>query len=250
MNDEQLLTLVRETDPHPAARPLPGLLRPRATTRIEVHRRIDTPTLRSGTLDPPREEDDLRVAPNQITPPRPRRVWLSVAASLAFLAGLGALIVWLQASGEDESSLSVAAEEQDQPPESDVEPRVPIPPQEETPAVPDPAETADPAEDPDPAAAPDPAEKRLIVPYSGVDVVLPDPSGSAATGGSPEPDFGDVVAGDDGVGPLSLGTVDVLPGTDYLDFFFEVCAWDRIENCFRDAQFKTPETLPDGTGPF
>ena len=72
--------------------------------------------------------------------------------------------------------------------------------------------------------------------------LMADASGAAATGGTPLPDVAGAVLGDDGVGPLPLGTVSELPDSHYLNFLFELC-FDADE-CFRDAVFMDPNN-PD-----
>lgn len=69
---------------------------------------------------------------------------------------------------------------------------------------------------------------------------------SAVTGGTPLPDVANAVPGDDGAGPLPLGTITELPGEDYLDFLFEFCTPD----CFRDAHFMNPDDPNLGSGPW
>jgi hypothetical protein len=83
---------------------------------------------------------------------------------------------------------------------------------------------------------------------SGGELVF-DGSGSAATGGSPLPDVGGVVAGDDGSGPLPLGTVSGIPDSVQLDFLFEFC-WGPNGGCFRDGHFMDPSNPGVGSGPF
>ncbi len=80
---------------------------------------------------------------------------------------------------------------------------------------------------------------------SGGELVV-DGSGSAATGGSPLPAFGAVVAGDDGSGPLPLGAVSGIPDSVRLDFLFEFCGGQ----CFRDGHFMDPDNPGVGSGPF
>ncbi len=77
----------------------------------------------------------------------------------------------------------------------------------------------------------------------------PDASGASATGGSPLPDVEGAVIGDDGSGPLALGTVDGLPNEDRLDFLFEFCGW-YTPDCFRDAHFMDPTNPSAGSGPW
>lgn len=76
--------------------------------------------------------------------------------------------------------------------------------------------------------------------------VVADGSGVAPSGGSPLPDVGGSVVGDDGLGPLALGSVAVLPGSVQVDFLFEFC-WGP---CFRDGHFMDPEGSGLGSGPF
>ena len=67
-----------------------------------------------------------------------------------------------------------------------------------------------------------------------------------ATGGSPLPDVVGAVAGDDGAGPLPIGSVTTLPEGVQLDFLFEFC-WGP---CFRDAHFMDPDNPGIGSGVF
>ncbi len=69
---------------------------------------------------------------------------------------------------------------------------------------------------------------------------------SAETGGTPLPDIENAIAGDDGTGPLSLGTIDKLPDNVHLNFLFEFCH----SGCFRDAHFMDPDDPSYGSGPF
>ena len=88
------------------------------------------------------------------------------------------------------------------------------------------------------------------VPQVVDEVVAPelvvDGSGVAATGGSPEPDVVGAEAGDDGSGPLPLGSVTGVPESVRLDFLFEFC-WGP---CFRDAHFMDPDNPGVGSGVF
>jgi hypothetical protein len=61
-----------------------------------------------------------------------------------------------------------------------------------------------------------------------------DASGASPNGGSPRPDYEGTVPGDDGTGPLPLGTINELPSSSRLDFLYELCNGDT---CFRDAIF-------------
>jgi hypothetical protein len=72
-----------------------------------------------------------------------------------------------------------------------------------------------------------------------------DASGSASTGGTPQPEFAGATLGDSGAGPQRLGVVTQLPGDDYLDFLFEFCPG---ETCFRDAHFTQPGNPTRGAG--
>lgn len=58
------------------------------------------------------------------------------------------------------------------------------------------------------------------------------------TGGTPLPDIDGALLGDDGTGPLPLGTIGDLPDSTRLDFLFEFC-WS---GCYRDAHFMDPDT--------
>ena len=64
------------------------------------------------------------------------------------------------------------------------------------------------------------------------------------TGGSPLPDMAGALPGDDGTGPLPLGTINDAPNPDRLDFLFEFC-WPE---CFRDAHWMDPENPTKGSG--
>ena len=76
--------------------------------------------------------------------------------------------------------------------------------------------------------------------------LVADASGVAASGGTPEPDVSGSVLGDDGSGPLPLGSVSNLPESVQLDFLFELC-WGT---CFRDAHFMDPDAPDVGSGVF
>lgn len=67
-----------------------------------------------------------------------------------------------------------------------------------------------------------------------------DASGAAATGGTPLPEFGGAVAGDDGAERLPLGVVTVPTYADRLDFLAEPCAGFG-DSCYRDAVFVNPD---------
>jgi len=67
-----------------------------------------------------------------------------------------------------------------------------------------------------------------------------------ATGGSPLPDYAGAVDGDDGSGPLPLGSITALPDSVQVDFLFEFC-WGP---CFRDGHFMDPDNPGFGSGPF
>lgn len=84
---------------------------------------------------------------------------------------------------------------------------------------------------------PDSIRPEDVIGSGREDVALP-------TGGTPLPDFAGAVAGDDGTGPLPLGTVDEPPANHRLDFLFEFCRPD----CFRDAHFMDPEDPRVGSG--
>jgi hypothetical protein len=82
----------------------------------------------------------------------------------------------------------------------------------------------------------------VIVPR---DAVAGSPAGrSRPTGGSPLPDFAGALVGDDGAGPLPLGTIDDVPDDDRLDFLFEPCR----PGCFRDAHWMDPVNPRLGSG--
>ena len=68
--------------------------------------------------------------------------------------------------------------------------------------------------------------------------------GSLPTGGTPLPDVAGALPGDDGSGPLPLGTITEVPNADRLDFLFEFC---RPE-CYRDAHWLDPENPELGSG--
>ena len=89
---------------------------------------------------------------------------------------------------------------------------------------------------------------RAVSGLSGsvVDVVLL-PSGSASTGGTPQPEIVGATLGDAGTERLPLGVVSELPSHDYLNFLFELC-W--FEPCFRDAHFTQTADPTKGSGPF
>jgi hypothetical protein len=74
-----------------------------------------------------------------------------------------------------------------------------------------------------------------------------DESGAAPTAGTPPPDVEGASPGDDGEGPMPLGTITTLPDTVRLDFLFEFCGNDV---CWRDAHFVDPENPDLGSGPF
>jgi hypothetical protein len=90
------------------------------------------------------------------------------------------------------------------------------------------------------------AERRGIEEEIFLPEIVADASGSAPTGGSPLPDVAGAVAGDDGSGPLPLGSVTTLPESVQLDFLFEFC-WGP---CFRDAHFMDPDNPGVGSGVF
>lgn len=60
------------------------------------------------------------------------------------------------------------------------------------------------------------------------------------------PDFSTALPGDDGVGPLPLGSVDEVPNENRLDFLFELCR--PGEECVFDAHFVDPENPKFGIG--
>ena len=67
---------------------------------------------------------------------------------------------------------------------------------------------------------------------------------SLPTGGTPLPDVAGALAGDDGTGPLPLGTITDVPNLDRLDFLFELCSAD----CIRDAHWIDPSRPWLGSG--
>lgn len=71
----------------------------------------------------------------------------------------------------------------------------------------------------------------------------PSPLGPA-TGGTPLPDVAGALPGDDGDGPLPLGTIDDVPNADRLDFLFELCQ----PECYRDAHWLDPNDPKLGSG--
>ena len=76
---------------------------------------------------------------------------------------------------------------------------------------------------------------------------VPRPRGDVATlptGGTPLPDIARARPGDDGRGPLPLGTINDAPNPDRLDFLFEFC-WPE---CFRDAHWMDPQNPELGSG--
>lgn len=62
--------------------------------------------------------------------------------------------------------------------------------------------------------------------------------------GEPLPDLAGVLPGDDGIGPLPLGTIDEVPNADRLDFLFEFCR----PGCERDAHWMDPLDPKMGSG--
>lgn len=77
--------------------------------------------------------------------------------------------------------------------------------------------------------------------------LAPDASGASPTAGTPLPDVEGAVLGDDGEGPLPLGTVTTIPDSVRLDFLFEFCSGDV---CWRDAHFIDPDRPDMGSGQF
>ena len=71
-----------------------------------------------------------------------------------------------------------------------------------------------------------------------------DQAATLPTGGTPLPDFAGAIPGDDGAGPMPLGTVHELPGNVRLDFLFEFCG----PECYRDAHFTDPSNPLVGSG--
>ncbi len=69
-------------------------------------------------------------------------------------------------------------------------------------------------------------------------------SPTAPEQGTPLPDFAGALPGDDGIGPLPLGTIDDVPNADRLDFLFEFCA----PECHRDAHWIDPQNPKLGSG--
>jgi hypothetical protein len=67
---------------------------------------------------------------------------------------------------------------------------------------------------------------------------------SAPTGGTPLPDVAGALPGDDGKGPLPLGSINDVPNADRLDFLFELCS----SGCFRDAHWLDPQNPNRGSG--
>jgi hypothetical protein len=97
-----------------------------------------------------------------------------------------------------------------------------------------------------PAPAEAPVLSRSVTAAQNDEQPLADASGTAPTGGSPLPDFAGAVAGDDGSGPLPLGSITTLPESVRLNFLFEFC-WGP---CYRDAHFMDPDNPGVGSGPF
>jgi hypothetical protein len=61
------------------------------------------------------------------------------------------------------------------------------------------------------------------------------------TGGTPLPDMAAALPGDGGMGPLPLGSIDVVPDDTRLDFLFQL-------GCFRDAHWIDPQRPGMGSG--
>ena len=103
-------------------------------------------------------------------------------------------------------------------------------------------------------ALPVPVLVALRVPVPVRSPPVPRPTHDVATlptGGTPLPDIAGARPGDDGRGPLPLGTINDAPNPDRLDFLFEFC-WPK---CFRDRTGWTPEPEAglgrlDGCRPF
>ena len=78
--------------------------------------------------------------------------------------------------------------------------------------------------------------------------LLPSPRAVAAVvapeRGDARQDFAGSLPGDDGVGPLALGTINGLPNPDRLDFLFEFCT----PACNRDAHWMHPSNPKVGSG--
>jgi len=68
--------------------------------------------------------------------------------------------------------------------------------------------------------------------------------GSLPTGGTPLPDVAGALPGDDGNGPVPLGTITDVPNADRLDFLFELCGLE----CYRDAHWLDPQNPKLGSG--
>ncbi len=94
---------------------------------------------------------------------------------------------------------------------------------------------AQPPSDPVPTLQDEPAVVRGVA-----------PSGVAPSGGSPLPDVAGAVGGDDGSGPLPLGSITTLPESVQVDFLIEICE----ESCFRDGNFLDPDNSGFGSGIF
>lgn len=89
----------------------------------------------------------------------------------------------------------------------------------------------------------DPAPGGFDAPLRGPPA---DASGASASGGSPKPDFDEVLPGDDAADPLPLGVINAEPTSVRLDFLFEFCQ----PTCFRDAHFMDPDDPTMGSGGF
>jgi hypothetical protein len=106
-----------------------------------------------------------------------------------------------------------------------------------------------------PRASPAALEGSNATPTPGLDRATeqpPDATGpppartsrALPTGGTPLPDTAGALAGDDGSGPLPLGSITEAPNPDRLDFLFELCPAE----CFRDAHWLDPRDPDLGSG--
>jgi hypothetical protein len=71
-----------------------------------------------------------------------------------------------------------------------------------------------------------------------------DASGAVGNFSTTAPDFTGAIPGDDATAPLALGTINQLPGEDYLNFLFEFCQ----PQCYRDAHFMDSNNPQVGSG--
>ena len=98
-----------------------------------------------------------------------------------------------------------------------------------------------------------PASQRIRVDQLDSDRATPeiptaDRSGTAQTFATPVPDVENALAGDDGSPRQPLGAVTELPQEAHLDFLNVVCDPFRVDDCNRDAVFRTEGTGPEGSG--